>query len=120
MVKLIDYRNGKWGVEVNGTLLRRPILPSIGKSVVRNVGSDSYAHKIKEIAPDYTWFVLENNAVAVLVTRKNSKRCGCYVCGFIDTDGKYKPRPTPYRTCISYDTYWIVDYEAKDELDPSF
>lgn len=118
-VNLVKGTDGKIRYEVNGTMLRGNILPAVGLSTVRSVGSDHYAQKITKVAEDYSWFELETGELAVLVTRKNSKRLGRYVKGEIK-NGKRVPGPTPYWTCMGYDTFHVVDYEAKTELDPSF
>lgn len=121
MVNLIKKEDGTIGYEVNGVLLKSKLLPIVGRSVVQHVGTDTYAYKIKEVAKDYSWFSLENGGgLAVLVTRKNSPRYGKYVEGSFDSKGKAKPHRTPYVTCMNYETFWIVDYEAKTEYDPSF
>ena len=104
---------------VNGTLLKGKFLPEIGKSTVRYVGSDRYAQKIIEVASDYSYFRMDSGELAVLVTRKNSRRYGEYVSGSI-VNGKPKPGSTPYITCMNSDTFHIVDYEAKTYYDPSF
>lgn len=104
---------------VDGIRLHGKLLPKVGLSTVQCVGSDRYAAKITEVDPNYKWFKMSNQ-VAVLVTRKNSPRYGKYVKGEVNENGKVKPGPTPYHTCINFDTFHIVDYEAKTELDPSF
>ena len=76
MVNLIKKEDGTIGYEVNGVLLKSKLLPVVGRSVVQHVGSDTYAYKIKEVAPDYGWFKLNDGGLAVLVTRKNSSRYG--------------------------------------------
>lgn len=119
MICLSKNKNGKLRYSINGTILRGELLPKVGLSTVQNVGTDSYARKIAEVSPDFTWFKHDDGSVAVLVTRKNSQRCGHYVAGTL-TNGKPKPGPTPYITCMGYDTYHIVSYEAETYYDPHF
>jgi hypothetical protein len=103
---------------INGIEYKGKHLPKPGMSVCRYVGTDRYAYKIESVAPDYSYFKLVNGGVAVLVTRKNSRRYGTYVQGFINAKGKAKPGDTPYITCMTYNTYYVVDYEATDYRDP--
>lgn len=105
---------------INGVNYKGKHLPKVGMSVCQYVGTDRYAYKIESVAPDYSYFKLKNGGVAVLVTRKNSLRYGEYVQGFFNEKGKAKPGPTPYITCIGFDTYHVVDYEATDYRDPHF
>ena len=119
MLKLDKDSEGMVRYEVNGVMLRENRLPRVGLSTVRHIGSDSYAQKIVEVAPDFSWYKLSTNEIAVLVTRKNSRRYGKYVLGEL-IKGKGVPFKTPYITCMNHDTFWMVDYEAKTELDPSF
>ena len=79
MLKLVKDSEGRVRYEVNGVMLRENRLPRVGLSTVRHIGSDSYAQKIVEVAPDFSWYKLSTNEIAVLVTRKNSRRYGKYV-----------------------------------------
>jgi len=105
---------------INGVQYKGKHLPKPGMSVCQYVGSDRYAYKIESVAPDYSYFKLVGGGVGVLVTRKNSRRYGTYVQGFLNAKGKAKPGNTPYITCMTYDTYHVVDYEATDYRDPNF
>jgi len=105
---------------VNGTTLRDRFFPCVGFWTSRSVGSDHYGQQIVEVAKDLTWFKHSDGSLAVLVTRKNSPRYGRYVAGYFDAKGHAKPGPTPYRTCMGFDTYHICNHEVKTELDPSF
>ena len=105
---------------INGVIYKGKHLPKPGMSVVQCVGTDRYAYKIEFVSPDLSYFRLQKGGIAVLVTRKNSPRYGTYVQGFINEKGKPKPGSTPYITCMTYDTYHVVDYEATDYRDPNF
>ena len=105
---------------INSVQYKGKHLPKPGMSVCQYVGSDRYAYKIESVASDYSYFKLVGGGVGVLVTRKNSPRYGKYVSGYINEKGKPKPGATPYVTCMNFETYHVVDYEATDYRDPNF
>ena len=61
MLKLVKDSEGRIRYEVNGVMLRENRLPRVGLSTVRHIGSDSYAQKIVEVAPDFSWYKLSTN-----------------------------------------------------------